>query len=160
MKVSQNKVVSFHYDLIDASGSGIETTREDDPVLFLVGAGNVLPGLEQAMMGKTVGDSFTVTLAAEQAYGLRDESKIDRVSAKYLKHEGKLVPGKIVRIDTNQGLKTATVIKAGKFTVDIDLNHPLAGQVITFDLEIMDIRDGSADEIAHGHAHGAGGHHH
>ena len=160
MQISHHKVVSFHYTLLDSDGHTIETTRDGEPTLFLVGADNVLPGLEQAMQGKTVGDVFSVTLGPERAYGLRDDSRKDRISAKYLKHEGKLLPGKIVRINTDQGIKTATVIKVGKFNVDVDLNHPLAGQTITFDLEIMDIRDASQEEIDHGHAHGIGGHHH
>lgn len=160
MSVGDRTVVSFHYELKDQSGSAIETSRDHDPVAFLVGADNVLPGLERAMQGKGVGEQFSVTLAPEVAYGLRDEAKTDRVSAKYLKHEGKLKPGKVVRIDTNQGVKTATVLKVGKFSVDLDLNHPLAGQTITFDVEIVDIRAAEAEEIAHGHAHGKGGHHH
>lgn len=160
MQISNNKVVSFHYNLLDSTGKQIETTRDGEPVLFLVGADNVLPGLEQAMLGKSVGDSFNVTLSAERAYGLRDESRKDRVSAKYLKHEGKLQPGKVVRINTDQGMRTATVIKVGKFNVDLDLNHPLAGQAITFEVEITAIRDAEPEEISHGHAHGAGGHQH
>ena len=160
MQISTNTVVSFHYNLLDAGGKLIETTRDGDPVLFLTGSDNILPGLEQAMQGKSVGDSFTVTLAAERAYGLRDESRKDRISAKYLKHEGKLQPGKVVRINTDQGVRTATVIKVGKFNVDIDLNHPLAGQDITFEVEVVAIRDAEPEEIAHGHAHGAGGHQH
>ncbi|WP_101758908.1 peptidylprolyl isomerase [Oceanicoccus sp. KOV_DT_Chl] len=159
-KISANKVVSFHYTLFNSANEQLETTRDGEPTLFLVGADNVLPSVEQAMMGKAVGDSFTINLAAVMAYGLRDENKKDRISAKYLKHEGKLKPGQIVRIDTEQGRRTATVIKVGKFSVDIDLNHPLAGQDIRFDVEIMAVRDGTQDEIAHGHAHGVGGHHH
>lgn len=160
LSVGERTVVSFHYDLRDPAGTIIETSRDGDPVAFLVGADNVLPGLEQAMLGKRSGEQLSVTLGPELAYGLRDETKTDRVSAKYLKHEGKLKPGKIVRIDTNQGIKTATVLKVGKFTVDLDLNHPLAGQTLTFDINIEAIRAAEAEEVAHGHAHGKGGHHH
>lgn len=160
MHIQDRKVVSFHYDLLDSTGQQIETSRDSDPVLFLVGAGNILAGLEQAMLNRSPGDSFSITLPPEQAYGLRDESKKDRVSAKYLRHEGKLHPGKVVQIDTNHGRKTATVIKAGKFSVDLDLNHPMAGQAITFTVEIVDVRDALPEEISHGHAHGVGGHHH
>ncbi len=160
MKISTNKVVSFHYTLRNSEGEQIESTRDGNPSLFLTGAGNVLPGLEQAMMGREIGENFDVTLPPAMAYGLRDENKKDRISAKYLKHEGKLKQGQVVRIDTNQGRKTATVIKVGKFSVDIDLNHPLAGQSITFEVEIMDMREATTDEISHGHAHGIGGHQH
>ena len=94
------------------------------------------------------------------AYGPRIESKTDRISAKYLKHEGKLRPGQIVSIQTDNGRQSATVLKVGKFNVDIDLNHPLAGQTISFDVEITAIRAATAEETSHGHAHGAGGHQH
>lgn len=157
--ISERKVVAFHYDLLDGEQQ-VETSRDGDPVLFLVGADNVLPALEQAMMGKSAGDQFSVTLAPEQAYGRRDEGRRDRVPAKYLKHEGKLYPGKVVRIDTNQGLKPATVLKVGKFSVDLDFNHPLVDKTITFSVEITAVRDATAEEMAHGHAHGEGGHQH
>lgn len=160
MQVAPHTVVAFHYNLLDNDNHSIETTRDGEPTLCLIGANNVLPGLEQVMLGKAAGDVFSVTLTQEKAYGLRDENRKDRVSLKYLKHEGKLRPGKIVRINSNQGVKTGTVIKVGKFNADLDLNHPLAGQTITFEVEIMDIRAASQEEIDHGHAHGIGGHQH
>ena len=160
MPVSTNNVVSFHYSLSDQNGEHIETTRDGEPTLFLVGAGNVLPGLEQAMMNRQVGDCFTVSLEPHLAYGMRQDNRTERIAAKYLKHEGKLKPGQVVSIHSDQGRRTATVVKVGKFSVDVDLNHPLAGQTITFDIEIIDIRNASAEEIAHGHAHGVGGHQH
>ena len=160
MQVSNHSVVSFHYNLIDSDGHSIETTRDGQPALALMGANNLLAGLEQAMLSKAEGDVFSVTLTAERAYGLRDENKKDRVSLKYLKHEGKLIPGKIVRLNSNQGVKTATVIKVGKFNADLDLNHPLAGQQVTFEVEILSIREATQEEIDHGHAHGIGGHQH
>lgn len=160
MQAAPRTVVAFHYNLLDSDNHTIETTRDGEPSLCLLGTNNVLPGLEQAMLGKSVGDVFSVTLTPERAYGLRDEKRKERISLKYLKHEGKLLPGKIVRINSNQGVKTATVIKVGKFNADLDLNHPLAGQTITFEVEIMDVRAASQEEIEHGHAHGVGGHQH
>ncbi len=160
MKVSNDKVVSFHYNLLNESNETVETTRDGEPSLCLIGANNVLPGLEQAMMGKQQGDNFKVTLEPHLAYGIQQKDKTQRISAKYLKHEGKLKPGQVVSLHSDQGRKTATVIKVGKFNVDIDLNHPLAGQTVTFDVEIIALRDATAEEIAHGHAHGIGGHQH
>lgn len=158
--VTQDSVVSYHYTLFDQAGEQVETTRDGGPNLCLMGANNVLLGLEQALLGKNKGESFKVTLEAPMAYGQRKPDHRDRVPAKYLKHEGKLRPGQIVRVDTDKGLRTVTIIKVGKFNVDVDLNHPLAGQSITFDVEITDLREASADERAHGHAHGVGGHQH
>ena len=160
LKIAKDTVVSFHYTLFNSTGEQLETSLDGDPSLFLVGANNVLPGMEQAMLNKQAGDSFSIELPAIMAYGLRDENKKDRISAKYLKHEGKLKPGQIVRINTDKGQRTATVIKVGKFNVDIDLNHPLAGQDIRFDVEIVSVRHGTPEELAHGHAHGIGGHNH
>ena len=116
-----------------------------------------MQGVEDALEGKSTGDTLTVELSAEQAFGVRKEGLQQRVPAKYLKHEGKMKPGQTVRINTEQGVKAGTVIKVGKFNVDVDMNHPLADQSITFDIEVIDIRSATADEIAHGHAHGKGG---
>ncbi|ARN73565.1 FKBP-type peptidyl-prolyl cis-trans isomerase [Oceanicoccus sagamiensis] len=160
MQISNNTVVSFHYTVLNEAGEEVETSRGEDPSLCLIGANNTLAGVEQAMIGKQAGDSFKVSLEPHLAYGLYSEKNKDRISAKYLKHEGKLKVGKVVRLNTNQGYKTGTILKVGKFNVDIDLNHPLAGQAVSFDIEIMAVRDGTAEEIAHGHAHGIGGHNH
>jgi FKBP-type peptidyl-prolyl cis-trans isomerase SlyD len=160
MSIANDNVVTFHYRLYNEQGDEIETTRDGEPTLFLVGANNVLPGMEQAMLGKQQGDCFKITLESHMAYGMRKDNYQDRVPAKYLKHEGKLKPGQEVRIQTDDGTRSVTVIKVGKFSVDVDLNHPLAGQALTFDIEIIDVRDGSTEEITHGHAHGLGGHQH
>jgi len=160
MNVARNTVVSFHYDLFNIAGEKIESTKDGEATLALIGAKNMIQGLEQALMGKSVEDDFEITLEPHQAYGHRDEEKTQRVPAKYLKHEGKLTKGQVVRIDSNQGMKVCTVLKVGKFSVDVDMNHPLAGQTIRYQIHIEDVRAASTDEIAHGHAHGVGGHHH
>lgn len=160
MKVAKNTVISFHYDLFNTSGEKIESTQDGDPTLALIGAKNMIPGLEQSLMGKSEKENVEVTLEPYQAYGARDEEKTQRVPAKYLKHEGKLKKGQVVRLDSNQGVKICTVLKVGKFSVDVDMNHPLAGQTIRYQITIEEVRNASEDEIAHGHAHGAGGHHH
>lgn len=160
MQIASKTVVTFHYDLFNENGDELETTRDVDPLLALIGANNVAPGLEKAMIGRSAGESFEVSLLPHLAYGERKEDQVKRVSAKYFKHEGKLSPGKIVRLDSNQGVKICTVIKVGKFNVDVDLNHPLAGQTISYKVDILDIRAATDEEIQHGHAHGAGGHQH
>jgi FKBP-type peptidyl-prolyl cis-trans isomerase SlyD len=160
MQISNNAVVSFHYSLFNEAGEEIENSRTGDPTLCLIGANNILPGLEHQLIGKQTGDTLQVTLEPVLAYGVYQQDKKDRIPAKYLKHEKKLQPGKIVSIHSDKGQQMATVIKVGKFSVDVDLNHPLAGQTIRFDVEIIDVREASNEETAHGHAHGAGGHHH
>ena len=164
MKIAKNTVVQFHYRLRDeASGEELENSRSGDPVLYLQGYSNIIAGLEKAMLGHEVGDVFSVSLTAEQAYGRRNEDKTQRVPVKHLmqgKTHKNLKPGMVVHIQTDQGKVPATVIKVGKFTVDVDTNHPLAGKPLGFDIEILAVRDATAEEMAHRHAHGVGGHNH
>lgn len=160
MQIENGVVVTFHYNLSDADGNVIETSREADPTVYLHGANNILPKLEAEFTGRQAGDSFKITLSAADSYGERRENSIERVPAKYLKHAGKLTPGKVVRLNTEQGVMVVTVVKVGKFSVDVDSNHPLAGQQLTYDIEITDVRAATEEEKAHGHAHGVGGHQH
>lgn len=160
MQIEKKRVVSFHYRLSEQNGAEIENSYGGEPSLYLHGANNILPALEKAMTGRTAGETFEVDLSPEQAYGTRQEGKVQRIPIKYLKHEGKMKPGQVVRFRDDHGVKQATVVKVGKFSVDIDTNHPLAGQALRFAIEIVDIREASAEEVAHGHAHGPGGHHH
>ncbi|MFT5576514.1 MAG: FKBP-type peptidyl-prolyl cis-trans isomerase SlyD [Bermanella sp.] len=160
MQIAKNSVVSFHYTLSDADGNAIENSQDGAPSLYLHGASNILPALEKAMLGHTAGDHFDVELPIDQAYGPQVKGKTQRIPAKYLKHEGKLRPGQVVSFRDDHGVKQATVLKVGKFSVDIDSNHPLAGRALHFTIDITDIREASADEAAHGHAHGPGGHQH
>jgi FKBP-type peptidyl-prolyl cis-trans isomerase SlyD len=160
MQIGPDTVVSFHYTLRNAAGELVETSRDSEPTLYLHGHGNVMPAIEKQLEGRAVGDSFTATLSAADAFGEKQEDSIQRVAIKYFKHAGKLMPGQAVRLNTENGPMTVTVIKVGKFSVDVDTNHPLAGQDVSFDVEVMDVRAASAEEIQHGHAHGVGGHHH
>ncbi|MBD2858053.1 peptidylprolyl isomerase [Spongiibacter sp. KMU-158] len=160
MEIAKNSVTSFFYSLQDEHGTELESNFGETATLYLHGANNIIPGLEKAMLGKTAGDEFEVTLPPAEAYGLRKENQQQRIPAKYLKHEGKIKAGQIVRFNTDQGTRTATVIKVGKFSVDVDSNHPLAGKTLTFKIKIDNVREATADEISHGHAHGEGGHQH
>lgn len=157
MQATKDTVVSFHYTLSDAEGQEVETSRGTEPSLSLLGHSNIMQGVEDAMEGKTTGDTLNVELTAEQAFGERKEGLQQRVPIKYLKHEGKMKQGQTVRVNTEKGVQAGTVIKVGKFNVDVDMNHPLADQSVSFDIEIIDIRAATADEITHGHAHGKGG---
>lgn len=160
MNISKHSVASFHYTLRDSEGAELETSRDDEPTAYLHGASNIIPGLEAALEGKTAGDHVEVTLAAEEAYGQRREDAIQRVPIKHLIYKGKLRPGATVQMNTRQGTIPVSVVKVGRHTAEVDTNHPLAGQSLTFDIDIVDVREATSEEIAHGHAHGAGGHHH
>ena len=164
MQISKNKVVTFHYRLQNEQGVEIESSHGGDPVAYLQGHGNIIRGLEKGMDGKNAEDVFSVTVAPQDGYGLRDEEAKQRVPLKHLvgdkKANAKLKPGMVAAINTEEGPKQVVVIKAGKFNVDVDTNHPLAGQVLTFDIEVESVREATDDEVTHGHAHGVGGHHH
>jgi len=158
----------FHYQLSEPDQEIIEDSRGDkgdrDPVVFLHGHNGMLKGLEEAMLGKQKNDQFTITLPPEQAYGAVQENAQQRVSIKHIvnpsKKKIKYKPGMVVHVNTANGPREVVVVKVGLKNIDVDANHPLAGKTLTFDLEILDVRDASAEEIAHGHVHGVGGHQH
>ncbi|OZG71182.1 peptidylprolyl isomerase [Hahella sp. CCB-MM4] len=160
MSITKDKVVQFNYILKDTSGEQLETTYDDEPVTYLHGHDNVLAGLEEALEGKNAGDKFDVTLPPEKAYGVPAEDSIKRISKKYLKHAGRYKVGDTVPVKSDNGVHLVTVKKVGHSMVDIDTNHPFAGKTLTFELEVLDVRDAEPEEIEHGHVHGPGGHHH
>ena len=160
MIVEKDKAVSFHYTLKNAEGKQMETSREKDPMSYLHGANNIIAGLEKAMEGHAVNDEFSVTVEPEDAYGVRNEKNVQRIPLKRLKGIGKVSVGQVLNLQTNNGQVQVTVLKVGRFNVDVDGNHPLAGNQLTFDVEIMDIRDASEEELEHRHVHGPGGHQH
>lgn len=160
MKIESGTVVSFHYTLRNEAGKELESSHGSAPSVYLHGANNIIRGLETAMTGHESGDVFTVSLAPKDAYGMHDPGKMQRVPVKHLAYRGKLEAGKVVQLNTSEGMRAVTVVKAGRHSADIDANHPLAGQTLAFDVEIVELRPATAEEISHGHAHGPGGHHH
>lgn len=157
MNISRNKVVSFHYTLSDTDGRELESSRAGEPMSYLHGAGNIIAGLEKALEGRAAGETFQVTVAPEEAYGEKRSANIQRIPAKHFRDARKLKPGQVIGLQTQQGPVQVTVVKVGRFHVDVDASHPLAGQSLTFDVEITAVRDATAEEEAHGHAHGPGG---
>jgi FKBP-type peptidyl-prolyl cis-trans isomerase SlyD len=160
MEIAANKVVTFHYKVADTEGSFTESSEGREPVAYLHGRGSIVPGLEKELRGKQPGDEFQVSVPPEEAYGQRDPAAVQRVPIKHLVRPGRLEPGKVVAINTDRGGVRATVLKVGRFNVDVDLNHPLAGKTLVFDVKVVDVRDATEEEMAHGHAHGAHGHAH
>lgn len=160
MQIEKDAVVYFHYTLNGAQGEVFETSTNSHPMAYLHGHGNILPALEAQMEGKQVGDQYQVTLTPEQAYGERNEGATQRIPIKHLNTKAKLSKGMAVKVNTEQGPRDVTVVKVGKFNVDVDTNHPLAGLTLTFDIAIEDVRAATEEELAHGHVHGLGGHQH
>jgi len=160
MIAERDCVVRFHYTLCDEGGAALESSRGAQPVAVLQGHGNVLPGLDAALAGHAAGDRFRVTVPPEQGYGLRREGRTERVPKKRVRGPARLRPGDPVVVRTLDGPREVTVLKVGRTVVDVDLNHPLAGHTLVFDIDVIEVRAASAEEIAHGHVHGPGGHHH
>ena len=161
MQIENDKVVTFQYTISEDGGEKLESSEQGIPMAYLHGHNNILRSLEDAMTGKSEGDTFSVTLTPEQAYGPRNEDATQKVPIKHLasKHK-KLLPNMLVKVNTDKGVVDARVIKPGKFMVQLDLNHPFAGKTLIFDIEIKGVREATTEEIAHKHAHGEGGHQH
>lgn len=162
MKVEANKVVSFHYSVTDGGDAPVDSSRErGEPLAVLIGAQNIIPGLESAMLGREVGERFQVEVAPADAYGERRADFVQRVPKKYFQQPETLRPGMSTVLQTKEsGPRMVVVLKIGSSVIDVDLNHPLAGKTLAFDVEITDIRDATPEEIAHRHVHGTGGHEH
>ncbi|MBO2674911.1 peptidylprolyl isomerase [Shewanella algae] len=160
MSVKEDMVVQFNYTLRDEKGEVLETNEGHDPIAYLHGHDNMMPGVEKAIEGKEIGAKFSVTLPASETYGERVEGAEQRVSVKHLMGAKAWKPGMRAVVNTDQGQRQVTVVKVGKFMATVDINHPLAGRELTFDIEVVSAREATHEEIAHGHAHGVGGHHH
>ena len=160
MNIAKDCIVQFHYQLLDEEQQELENSRVAEPVAYLHGANNIFPKMETELAGKAVGDKLSVTLAPEDAYGFRQDNAERRISRKHVQGKAKLKPGMVVNVQTDQGQRQVVLRKVGKFVVDVDTNHPMAGKTLTFNIEIIDVREASAEELSHGHAHGVGGHQH
>jgi FKBP-type peptidyl-prolyl cis-trans isomerase SlyD len=161
VNVEANKVVSFHYAVSDG-GAVIDSSRErGEPLTVLIGHGNIVPGLEKALLGHAAGERFEARVEPAEGYGEYRAKFTQRVPKKYFPNPANLRPGMSTVLQTREaGPRMVVVLKVGSSVVDVDLNHPLAGKTLDFDVEIVDVRDATPEEIAHRHAHGTGGHEH
>src|SRR5471030_1370445 len=150
MPIAANKAVSIDYTLTNDAGEVIDSSAGGAPLVYLQGAGNIIPGLEKALDGKNVGDELKVSIEPEDAYGEYSAELVSTLSRSMF--EG---------VDELEGdMQIVTIRDLDGDDVTVDGNHPLAGQRLNFEVKIVDIRDASQEEIAHGHVHGEGGHHH
>jgi FKBP-type peptidyl-prolyl cis-trans isomerase SlyD len=134
----------------------IESSKDREPLAILVGHNAIIPGLEAAMIDRAAGESFEVVVEPDQAYGPRREGFTQRVPKKHFR-EARLRPGQETIVNTSMGPRPVTVIKVGATVVDVDLNHPMAGKALQFNVEIIAVREAEPVEIEHGHVHGEGG---
>ena len=159
MKIAKDSVVRFHYSVSEPGQESLESSKDREPLAILIGHGNIIPGLEAALQDREAGESFGVDVSASEAYGERRDGLTQRVPKKHFGAQ-KLEPGQQVVLQTNFGPRAVTIQKVGMSVVDVDLNHPMAGKDLDFDIEIVEVREASEEEIAHGHVHGDGGHEH
>ncbi|WP_343596535.1 peptidylprolyl isomerase [Acinetobacter sp.] len=157
--IANNHVVSFNYTLTNAEGETLDQSQ-GEPLAYLHGAGNIIPGLEKALEGKTAGDKFKVTIPAAEGYGEYNPDLVQEVPAKMFQGVENIEAGMQFQAQTDDGVQIVTVKAVEGDNVLVDANFPLAGQDLTFDVEIVEVRDASEEELEHGHVHGAGGHHH
>jgi FKBP-type peptidyl-prolyl cis-trans isomerase SlyD len=160
MAIAQNDVVSIHYTLRSDSDQVLDSSTGAEPLAYLHGHGNLIPGLERQLTGCNVGDRLTLKVAPAEGYGEYDRALVQQVPRRALKGIGDLRVGMRLQAATEQGPRVVTVTRIAGDLVTLDGNHPLAGQNLNFEVEITAIRPATEEELAHGHVHGAGGHHH
>ncbi len=160
MLIGANSVVSIQYRLTNNAGELLDASNEGEPLTYLHGAGNIIPGLESELLGKAVGASFTVVIAPEEAYGVRQDHLVQEVPRDAFPDPEQLETGMRFSAQSDQGMLSVVITAVSPETVTVDANHPLAGETLHFDVRIEEVRPATAEEVEHGHAHGPHGHHH
>jgi len=160
MQIAQNTVAAFHYTLTDDQGQVIDSSEGREPLTYLHGSGQIVPGLEKQMEGRAVGDKFAAAVAPEEGYGVRHDELMQEVPRSAFQGVEKIEAGMQFQGRGPQGDINVTVSKVEGDTVFIDGNHPLAGKTLNFAIEVTDVRAANEDELSHGHVHGEGGHQH
>ncbi|ALP52873.1 peptidylprolyl isomerase [Candidatus Tenderia electrophaga] len=160
MQLATNKVATIAYTLKDEQGTLIDQADKNQPFAFILGVGNIIPGLENALEGKTAGDQVSVTIEPAEAYGERDDNLKQTLSKEMFEGVDEVKPGMQFHAQTNQGMSVVTVTEVEGEDVTIDGNHPLAGVTLNFDVDVLEVRDATEEELEHGHVHGPGGHEH
>ena len=160
MKIENNLVVSIDYTLKNDAGEVVDTSDGRGPLTYIQGIGNLIPGLEKELEGQEVGFKKNVVILPKEAYGIRDEKLVQIVPLKNFEKPDEVRPGTQFQLQIDKEVKIATVTKVVGEEVELDLNHPMAGATLYFDVEVKDIRTATEEELAHGHVHGPDGHHH
>ena len=159
MQIANQTVVTIDYTLTDEKGEVLDSSKGEEPLIYVHGSGSIIPGLENALAGKSVGDSMQLTIAPIDGYGERDEELVQAVPRE--RFPGALVEvGMRFHAQGSDGSQVVTVVAVDDSHVTVDANHPLAGMTLAFDVTVLEVRDATADELEHGHVHGKGGHEH
>ena len=160
MPIAKDSVVSMHYTLKDDAGEVIDSSASGEPLTYMQGHGNIIPGLEKVLEGKNTGDKVSVRVPPEEGYGEYSKDLVQQVPRRALKGISNIRVGMQLHAQTEHGPRVVTVTHLQSDMVTIDGNHALAGKALNFDVEITEVRDATEEELSHGHVHGPGGHHH
>jgi FKBP-type peptidyl-prolyl cis-trans isomerase SlyD len=161
MTIAKGKVATIDYTLTNDAGQVLDSSQGREPLTYLHGGG-LIPGMEQALEGRSAGDAFAITIPPEQGYGAKDPNMVQPVPRSNFAGVPNIEKGMQFQARSPDGsaARVVTVVDVSDETVTVDANHPLAGETLHFDVSVKDVRDASPEELAHGHAHGPGGHHH
>ena len=160
LEMSENVVASVHYTGTLQDESVFDSSEGNDPLTFLVGHQQMIPGFEQEMQGAKAGERRTFTLTPERAYGERDEAGIVELPRSQFPPDAELKVGMVLVAQVTEGPLPLRIMTNGEENITVDFNHELAGQELTFSVEVVELRDATEEELTHGHVHGPGGHHH
>lgn len=154
------RVIGFHYTLTDKDGNQVDSSQGHAPLLFLEDSGQIIPGLEKEIIDLNVGDKKKVEVKANEAYGDIVQELVITVQKNQFPEGAVLNVGDQFQVNNDPGAPIFTIKEIKDEEVTIDGNHPMAGKDLFFDIEITEKRNATDEEMAHGHAHGVGGHHH
>jgi len=160
MQIADDMAVLIHYKVANTEGEVLDSSDGDEPLAYIHGQGDIVPGLEQALIGKAAGDQVKVTVSPELGYGVREESKVQTVPRDAFESDAQIEPGMRFQAEGDDGEVIVTVTSVSDDEVTIDANHPLAGQTLHFEVQVVEVRPCTDEELAHGHIHGPDGHHH
>lgn len=145
MKISDNSIVSIHYTLTKPGGEIIESSRDGDPLDYIHGTQALVPGLEKELVGRSAGDRVAVSVQPEEGYGERSDQLIQNISRDIFHFDGDIVTGMRFQADTGNGVELVTVINVDESVITVDANHPLAGEILNFDVNIIAVREAEKD---------------
>ncbi len=160
MEISADRVVTIHYTLKNDAGTVLDSSSGGEPLAYIQGHGNLVSGLEKALEGRKGGETLSVAVPPTEGYGIHDQALIQRVPKRSLQGAGDIKKGMQFQARTEDGMRVFTVTAVVGDMVTLDGNHPLADQTLHFDIEIVEVREATAEELDHGHVHGADEHHH
>ena len=159
MNITNKTVATIHFTVCSSDGTQIDSSRESEPMVYLQGSHFLIKGLEDELEGKIAGDKFAIDIAPDLAYGERHEELVQSVP-KTMFEDMEINPGMTFRATTDDGEQSVMILDINDEEVIVDGNHPLSGLTLNFDVEILEVREATEEEIEHGHVHGKGGHHH